>query len=735
LIKAITYKNFKGQTCEQELTGKDIFIGPNGSGKTTKIQSISYGVLGYIPGNGKTSQETFKMATGPVMEVGLRKDDFEFSRRLEKSSKYDRKTGNRTFSISESFNVAPGRGETNNTQKKARIESEIGNFAISLDFGEFLAMSDNKRRDFFYGLSPINSNTWDRERIETFLDDQLLTLGLKVNNPDHYMVMVETINEVMTKYPKTAGVSDGLQAMIDYVSAQLSVWKSKQADAKGAVRQISEIKNEMEQTDRNIAEYKKELEEIGQKLLDLSAQIAGDKAKKEAIDNRSKKIAELEATIATYKTTPVDDDTSNYDREIAELTAQLEDVPDFKADNETLSLKITAVIARINTTQEHKIALQGKLAGYKNVLGALRDALNSTNGLKGRCVIHNLIECPKNFEGFEEFVAKKEAEAKPVVEQLEAEIAQATAELQKLRDELANLRTQQGEKTQKAQEVIEKNSTIQTQIAMLEKGKAAKENAKKSVEEKIKFYEAELEKVLNAPITAIGPVEIMERQLEALKNRQAELKTIVADKEQAKNSMMLLQQSMIDNKKAEYKAACFKSISELIGAKGIKGEMVKEILEPIRQNIRDNLCSMGFDFEPYFVTESDTAKEVFQFGWINQFGNKVNFDALSAGQQMIFLAAMMATIIERANPKLKLLVMDNINHLDEQNLHLFIKGVSVIADKMDNTILSGVINLPSDKEKRAEFMKFFSVQGWKVWDLGQQMVDVDYVVRDGGEVA
>ncbi|MEN6414348.1 MAG: hypothetical protein ABFC84_16545 [Veillonellales bacterium] len=173
-----------------------------------------------------------------------------------------------------------------------------------------------------------------------------------------------------------------------------------------------------------------------------------------------------------------------------------------------------------------------------------------------------------------------------------------------------------------------------------------------------------------------------------------------------------MQKAVLENRAAGYKADCLKLIFEALGAKGIQGELVKEILEPIRAEIGGNLKLMGFTHEPFFQTESDTGKEIFQFGWINEKGHSVNFDALSTGQQTVFLAAMMLTIIDRAQPTLRVLVMDDLNHLDRNNFQMLIDGLSKVKGKLDNIILAGAI----------EFN--FAADGWNVYDLSAEPEEV-----------
>ena len=87
-IKLIRFKNFKGSTGSQELTGVDLFVGRNGAGKTTRLQAVALSMVGYIPGKGKKAESVFRFATGDSMSAGLTMENgFSFDRTFEKSTK------------------------------------------------------------------------------------------------------------------------------------------------------------------------------------------------------------------------------------------------------------------------------------------------------------------------------------------------------------------------------------------------------------------------------------------------------------------------------------------------------------------------------------------------------------------------------------------------------------------------------------------------------------------------
>lgn len=705
MLQEIQFENMKGQTTNQPLTGKDIFIGHNGSGKTTRIQGVGLSMLGYVPGQGKTPAETFKLATGEIMTVGLKASDFQFSRCFSKHTKVDTKSGLTTVSIKEKLSVSPGKGERTETQKKERIAAEIGSFPVMLDFNEFLNLSDAKRRDFIYSLSPISSNAWNREGVNQYLEDNLLTLELKNNNYEQFVEMTETIQDVMKQFPESYDIHDGLQSMLDYVSSQLSLWNSKKKDAQGAVRQISDMKNQIAETDRNIADNKKDLEELQKQLVEVEKKISSDSEKKKAIDTRLKRMEELAQLIEQKKAENINTDTTEIEKKIIVLQKQLVEDVDYAPRLAELKKKVESnrkLKADLKPQQEQ---LERQIMQMQSGMETLESSIKNITELGGSCIIDKRIGCPKDFTPFKEFVDQKRTEANEEIAKVQNQFNEIKQKRHGLDKEIEQDENAREVLLTKSQQDSKKNQELNKKITELEKERDQRFTAEERRDNQIKLLEEERTRLMNQKVEPIGDISIMEKQAEGIRNRFESLKQSVAEKEKAKQTILLLHQSMLDNRKAEYKAICFKSINEMLGPKGIQGELVKGILEPIKTDIYGNLKLMGFDFEPFFQTESDTGKEIFQFGWINEKAHAVNFDALSTGQQTVFLASMMMTIIDRAQPKLRLLVMDNLNHLDKQNFQLLINGLSKIADKLDNIILAGAVEYD------------FTAEGWNVVDL------------------
>lgn len=395
------------------------------------------------------------------------------------------------------------------------------------------------------------------------------------------------------------------------------------------------------------------------------------------------------------------------DEEIAALTASIP----LPVDVETQLKPLDEEIGKLNNLADtqrqmlnkHKELIMNVQANVQTLDGTLR----KVGEMAGFCVISQMISCNKDFTGFDEYVDKKKAEA-----------AKSMAELKGLHDQhegalnllLQNIKEKEKAKAAvfaEAQVVQGARDVISQKVRNAEAAKANILNLIDRRNNKLASLKEELDKLVNEKADPIGDLEIMSKQATGTRARIAELQGQVQEKEKSKQTLILMNENVLQNNEAEYKAGALKILQESLGAKGVQGELVKEILEPIRAQIEENLKLMKFDQVPYFQTESDTGKELFEFGWINDRGHEVNFDALSTGQQTVFLAAMMMTIIDRAQPKLRILAMDNLNHLDKQNFQLLIDGLNGLTDKVDNIILAGAIEYD------------FSADGWVVDNLSE----------------
>lgn len=706
MIKEIQFTNMKGQTGQQALTGKDIFLGRNGTGKTTRIQAIGLSLLGYVPSNGKTAAETFKLATGQSMTAGIvLGNGFRFSRTFARAVTRDKKTGIEKVSIGESIDLAPGKGEKNDTQKKARILAETGNFPVMLDFNEFLSLSDAKRRDFIYSLSPINSEEWTKERIEKHLTSALIADNM---DQDYALAVTCVIREAMTQFPDGYEIAAGLQAMLDWTGTQLSFWKAKQKDAQGAVRQLSDLKNELAESDRNVTEDKADLEKLHEALIVAEKTLARDTERAQQQAKRIARIAEIRERLQAIKASEPQA-SPDYDTLITALAAKKVASPDTTEEWKTAwvaamaaekaqDVATDAILEKINELKADRAAALARIT-------SLGTALSKVADLNGTCIIHSDICCPKNFAGFDKFIAAEKSHTDEIIAAADKNIATEEVNLAVSRQTMQELVVSSRALQASVAEAEKNNNQIDREINDLQREKNAFDNDVQRKADNANMLQEELDRLALLPVEEFNDVALLEKQIAGLRERRIALSASLAEKEKAKQAMLLMHQSLADTRTAENKASAFMGLAKELGPKGIQGELVKSILAPLVGDISRALELMGFNHLPYFDTESDTGQEIFQFGWINEKGHKVNFDALSTGQQTIFLAALMSVIINRANPSIRALIIDNVNHLDAVNFQLMIGGISKLSSTLDNIILAGAVQFP------------FEAEGWGLWNL------------------
>jgi len=702
MIKSIRVKQIKGNSFDQHLTGRDIFIGPNGAGKSTRLQAVQLAMLGYIPGKGRNMSDTFKLSSGDEMTAGLKLDNFSFDRSIIRSEKL-KGDGSKEVKYTESLAVSPNKGEKNPTQMNARVTSEIGNFPVVFDFQEFLNLSDAKRREFIYGLSPISNDEWDKPKVTAHLIQKLLTPGLKETSPDLYETTQELINEALAEWPADYDLSAGLQSMLSWITSRQQFWNKKQSDATGAVRELAEMKNQLEETDRDIVAKKAELQSIRSQYTDIHGQITAGREIKRQWDEKQRRISFLREEIEKLQTIINAETTRDYEAEIAALQAKIKQT-DIGAESESIQMEIDALRNRRASKSKELNDTNGRLSLLERELYTMNTVLkNIQDKGAGVCVLHHQISCDKDFSKFTGFVGEKGPALQQQIDELTGLIEGLEKEIKDIGNQMDTLEASKRSLHQAFLDEAKANERFRSEIDSIRREEQSELKSKQEAQSKVNVLHEELTRLTGEKPPSFAPLEILEPQHAALENQIAELERIVDEKEKAKITLSNAQTAMISASKAQYYHTACKNLSAALGPKGIQGELVKGILGPVERSINENLRLMGIEYPAFFSTQSETGKEVFQFGWVKN-GYETNFDVLSTGEQLMFLSAFLVTLLERANPPLKVLALDNIENLDNKNFRGLLNGLNGLAHKLDNILIAGVVDE-------------VDVDGWKVWNL------------------
>ena len=724
VITSITMKGIKGITAKQELTGRDIIIGSNGSGKTTRTQALGISLLGYVPGGAKLPAETMKLASSDSMEVGIETDDcFIVSRKFKRGNKSegaDSKGADNT-QVSQTITITPKGNEKTAAQKEQRIESTLGKLPMMLDFNEFLALSDMKRREFIFTLMGQD----DTQNISE-LGDKIESLIVFPNDidPKEAEILILCIESLFSESATKGGETpltyqEGLTLAFEHAKTQASHWRKERDKAEGASQKLADYKNELEQTDRNLDANKKKLDAITTEHLTATNELTRLIGENNQRTHKNTRIVSKRTAIAQAEKDDTVKNAAAINLLIKEYKEGLRQI-----DNHAAIQECSALIAE---QQEELPILEQKLEellrGYQDKSAKINSnkfIIIELKNHKGKCPLDSRLECHQDFTEF---------------------LLRLSAENQTLKDELNILQTQGTEARAALNQAKEFIANRQEDIATLQKEEVETLRENEGIMQVVRELEADLKKPENddtaraAWVTALQeelnellpkdgkseweiiPTAALEGRIETLKQEITALKSTIDTQTKARNELINLRRSIIDNTEAGYKADSWKRIAEAVGPKGLQGELVKNALTPLSKDIQTKLRQMGIeDREFYFETENSNGKEMFQFGWAVMNHDKktltpCNFDALSTGEQMLLLIAMMTTIIERINPPLKILAIDGIEVLDKSNMQRVLSGLITAGKDFDNIILLGLVDAGE-----------YSFIGWKVWDL------------DGGEL-
>lgn len=712
-LTSVTIDGFKGQRKTEELTGLDIFTGPNGSGKSSRTEAVSLATLGYIPSGAKQAGEIMKFSVGDNMTVGLGLDTgFSFTREFERKTSVSRKTGEKTISASESLTVTPSKGERTATEKKKRVEEELGNFSIHLDFEEFEKMSAAKRREYLYEFVD-GSDELTKEVIAKRLHEADFVNLVKAHNQDAYEVTKKAIDDALDTWPDSMSVEDGILAMTEWIREQRTIWNAKRKDAAGAVRQLAELKNRKTETDREIAENEAELAKLEAELLAAEKEVSSGEEIKKSFDRRNERKAELEKEISELKTEIGPPDTTAIDKQIEELRTKIK-----KADFETAEIdrQIEEANQKLSKAEDDLRKIRDEKSTLEVSINSLKTAAELASKSGGRCVIYSQIACDKNFAPFLEHVKAKETETQKVINSKEKQISEAQGLVNNIKSEISNLNNQKREKYTVAKNVQESNDEINKQIAALEQKKATLNNEATLKTGKHDLYVSELEKLENEPIVPVPDLDVTKLQIQGLNGQINALKTKIKEQSDSRNTLINMQESMLENAEAEHKYNAMTNLAEELGPKGIQGEILKGGLEPLKEKIQANFDILKIEYPFEFKTESDRGNEIFEFGWVRD-GEFVSFDTLSTGERMMVLLAVLTALLQKGNAGVRLLILDEIQSLDDVRFKKTLEGLKALyeADKIDNVLIAGILPIV----EVGGVTKYYEPEGWNVRVLGE----------------
>jgi len=630
-----------------------MFIGDNGCGKSTLLQSIQFALTGKIPGVAEKNQELMKFCNnGEEMEVKVFLDNGIVSRKL-----YFEGT-----SVKEKVSCSPFlESGTLSEKNKAILNNTIG-LPIALNFGEFINMNDGEKRKFIYSLLG-EIGDYNKESVKAHI--------IKKGFHDE-----KIISKILCKYKENDSIEEGLKKMQEEVETQKKLSNAECSRLEESLKQLSKLKNSSNESIRGLEELKLKKQETTNSLRKVEKIINENNQKKQFLINvkEKKKILSNQINILESKVNIANK--KNLEEELKKLsTVKIEDEI-LKVDKE-----ISLIKGEINSNKTYIEDITVKGIEVKAKIEHYSEIVLSIKSQKGCCTIDKSIKCEKNFSNY--------------LMQIQQHIKSDGEIRRKLADEY-----QEAKRELKCKEVklnsLENNKN--DLIKALMKNKDDINNIKSKIKD-IDFNIRELDikkEQLNEYSNTINQYSVIDTEIYLKQCNSLRVSIEQYDLEISKLDEIRANEILIEKTKSQYKLIeeelkDYKNISKILGPKGLQGEIVKTGLVVIEEEINETLSILKVDGHLFFECVGNKGKEIFNFGIKNK-NNKTYFETLSNGEKLMVSLAILKVIIGRIESKTKVLIVDDIIHLDKENRRKLYDALVMLKPSFDNIIAMGAIN-------------------------------------------
>jgi len=615
-----------------DLGGLDLFLGPNGCGKSTVLEAVQVGMLGHLPGRGKRLEDTWGLynpaAKGLTVQLGFGEG--------QNVAEVIEDIGGK---LSESIHI---NGEEVATTEGKRLRREmLGDFPLMFDLGEFLGLSDPKKKDFLAGLvsEGLDADTLPGKVLIGVLEALKGVEALKAVMDALDCTAQEAATKMHDKLPESnkAVISEAIDTL-----AHLA--KKSETPLEGLEKFHAEIKRKMLDSGKDAKARRAEIDGLVEPESYMDPQALGEK-EAQLVDTETKLAAArkehgaAENAAQTYqrralKIQEVEDEIGVE----VQILADLPEVSGEELEKALATIKILDDQHREKMAKHDELTLRSQAAG--KTLAALEvGTLCPTCGQAvGDEVTGPLAAAVKKFDG--------------QAGKLEEQIAVLVAEID-LQDT-----------------VIENADKRETAAAS-----------------KVKL-EAELEQLQ----AEVGDVPSLEMAGHAVEGLEAAVTSMRDEVEAARTAATKLEQratAELAVTKIEERQKTEKAITEAardlihgsvkMGSAAIQAK-VQELLSEITPGLR-------------FVFDFEGKGGRLRFGLEN--GSFVPFAALSGGETVLVSCALATALILLKNPPCKVLMVEAAE-VDGVNGNALLGGLAKMAAHLDNVLVASCHELTPD---------------------------------------
>lgn len=655
----LTTKNTKGIDISESLTGREIYLGPNGIGKSARLEALIIGLQGYLPWLGKTPESTFQIASDDTVSVNLSCDSgFSFGRTVRRKTT-NHKDGSKSYKYQTSCSVFPDEGEGTDTEKLKRITDEVGNFSIMFDLDEFLKMSDDKKRAFIFQLSSPESHGWSKERV--------------LEELSAFKTLIEP------RWDDTKTISDNISDLYAQVASEHRDARAVKKDKDAAKVEIIKMRQQLtDEATQDVIDLEAQLKELRQQKTSMTRDVS--KAE-QAAESHKKIMAKIEnnkeAKIALSHKVPAD--VSLYEDHLAQQQKSLAVIQDHALQSNVRLKNILATEKKL-TKQISDADIE---IAQKDERNKIREIITTID--KVGCPLLGS-DCSSDLAGYKvKLEARWQENDDLIIKTLRPDRDKLILELGRCSKDLSD-----AQKEVKALEVSEKANlkmgrNVERKISEAKQSNRDTETTQTALDRE----ESNLKDLLRDSPAAIDTT-VAKRTLEAMDNQIDGLEKEKKKAEEVKNIMLNFENANVAAEEAKEKVEQLDKLYKALGPTGIQSSIMNDVIGPISKTVNKLLAYIpaegGGKYSIKINLLDMNGKETFEIIRPTANGD-IPYNSLSGGQQILFGTALVTALILLENPPVKALCIEAAE-LDSGSFFRLIDALDNIGKDIDNIMIA-----------------------------------------------
>ncbi len=667
-IVSIAAKNVKGLEIDEKLTGREIYLGPNGCGKSARLESMIYGLHGCLPWLGKTEGSTFQLASDEFMVVNLACDDGFFFGRTIRRRVTNKRDGTKSYSYKTQLSVFPDEGESNDSERARRILAKIGDFPVMFDLNEFLGMSNEKKRGFIFSLSSPESHGWTKDRVF----EHLLGHGVDCNQKLH-----SEGRTVTTLWFDGKSITDNMSAISSAVNAFMRDAKAVKKHKDAAKVEIIKMRQEIsEDATRSVTEIDEKLDELFKERQKIHEEVVRAEESKKSHSLLVARLEEIRVAKANQDS-PID--VSDLEKEFKDLEARLDNL---LGESEELLVMAKDLQNKREELMAQKSACDRALVQVdrRTQIQELIDTIDKVGCpfLKEQCET-DLTEYKKVLEKqWQENDKEIKEKYRPERDAIIVEIGKVQAKVTAGQDRNKAMKKQHADLQR---EVRDKR----TQLFDLVRAN----DASKIKAESLDNEESSANKMLRES-TPGSDVTVQKRTIEGYDHQIAELKEEKKKAEGVRSIMINFENANVAATEAEERVEELTKVAYAFSPSGIQSAIMEDVIGPVTSTINGLLKFIpsedGTEYQVKVNLFDMNGKETFEI--VRPVGDyEIPYHSLSGGQQILFGTALVVALVLLANPNTKVLCIEAAE-LDSDNFFRLLTALQNLGKDIDNILIA-----------------------------------------------